>query len=162
MKERIKHVRASIRKKPKVSQAEFAAMLGTTRPAIASYETGKVVPSDTFIQLLCSKFSINEHWLRTGEGEMMKETEETLFSSFAKRYDLSVEDQAVARYLLGLSSSERQAILRHIRGIADAIRAARASDPVQEEVEAYRQELLAEQKAATLSASAGSDGEKKA
>lgn len=152
----------AFRKSKKYTQVAFGDLLGCGRDTIANYETGRVDPPEPFIQLLCSKFSINEHWLRTGEGEMMEETEDTLFAAFAKRYDLSVEDQAVARYLLGLSSSERQAILRHIRGIADAIRAARASDPVQEEVEAYRQELLAEQKAATLSASADSDGEKRA
>ena len=89
LKDRIKAVRLSIREKPKVSQSEFADLLGTTRPAIASYEIGKVVPSDTFIQLVCSKFNVNEGWLRTGVGEMFLETESTLFSAFARQYDLS-------------------------------------------------------------------------
>lgn len=60
-----------IRKQFKLgSQSEFAKLLGTTRPAIAKYELGDVIPNDTFIQLLCTKLYINEHWLRTGEGSM--------------------------------------------------------------------------------------------
>ena len=164
MKDRIRTIRQSIRKKPKVSQTEFAEMLGTTRNAIASYETGKVVPNDTFIQLVCSKFSISEDWLRSGAGKMLQETEETLFGAFASRYDLSADEQALAHYLLGLSSEERRSVLKHILGMADAIRGNQkaadpvAVDPIDQELADYRQELVAEKKERTLQASdAGSE-----
>ena len=42
--ERIKAVRKSLM--PKVSQTAFAEMLGTSRRAITTYETGVVVPSE--------------------------------------------------------------------------------------------------------------------
>nr|DAY26243.1 MAG TPA: helix-turn-helix domain protein [Caudoviricetes sp.] len=150
LKDRIKAVRLSIREKPKVSQSEFADLLGTTRPAIASYEIGKVVPSDTFIQLVCSKFNVNEDWLRTGVGEMFLETESTLFSAFARQYDLSEKERQAARYLLSLSSEDRQQILRVVEGLA---RAMQDDDAKKAEVEkrdqAHRMldvELDAEQK----------------
>lgn len=157
MKDRIRTIRQSIRKKPKVSQTEFAEMLGTTRNAIASYETGKVVPNDTFIQLVCSKFSISEDWLRSGAGKMLQETEETLFGTFATRYNLTEEEQAVARYCLSLSPEQRHDLLQHVLNVADAIKAARPApeekpDQVETEVEAYRQELKAQEKGLSVSA----------
>ena len=66
--ERIRDVRKSL--KPKTSQSVFAEMLGTSRDTIANYEGGRVVPTDTFIQLLCTKFNVSDEWLRTGAGNM--------------------------------------------------------------------------------------------
>lgn len=170
MKDRIKAIRLAIRKKPKVSQSEFADFLGTTRPAIASYEIGKVIPSDTFIQLLCSKFNINEQWLRTGEGEMYQETEMTLFSAFARQYNLSEKEQHAARYLLSLSSEERQLILRHVEGLVHAMHegctaAAEKQVSDAERAELHRRldaELDAEEKAPSASTSGSSGARKKA
>ena len=117
--ERIKAVRKSLT--PKVSQTAFAEMLGTTRRAITTYETGVVTPTDTFIQLLCAKFNISEEWLRTGEGEMRQESETAMFSSFAQQYNLSEKERQAARYLLSLSSEDRQQILRVVEGLARAM-----------------------------------------
>ena len=49
LKDRIRLIR---KQAAKLTQEKFADVLGTTRPAIASYELGKVVPSDTLIQLI--------------------------------------------------------------------------------------------------------------
>ena len=156
--ERIKAVRKSLT--PKVSQTAFAEMLGTTRRAITTYETGVVTPTDTFIQLLCAKFNISEAWLRTGEGEMRQESETAMFSSFARQYNLSEKEQHVARYLLSLSSEERQQILHYLDGIAHAMH---ADDSAQREAEkrdqAHRMldaELDAEQKGQSASTSGSS------
>ena len=69
MNERIKE----IRKKEGLSQQKFADKLGIARGNIAAYEVGKNAPSDAAISLICSKFNVNEEWLRTGNGEMFKE-----------------------------------------------------------------------------------------
>lgn len=65
MNERIKE----IRKKEGLSQQKFADKLGIARGNIAAYEVGKNAPSDAVISLICSKFNVNEEWLRTGNGE---------------------------------------------------------------------------------------------
>ena len=39
---------------------------------VAGYETGRRVPLDIVIQTICTRFNVDEHWLRTGEGEMFK------------------------------------------------------------------------------------------
>ena len=166
--ERIKTVRKSLT--PKVSQTAFAEILGTTRRAITTYETGAVTPSDTFIQLLCTKFNIDEHWLRTGEGEMYKNDLDAQVESFAQKYILTPDEREIMRYFFQLAPKERTAMIEHVLGVADAIRSARdaaaeeqhAADEKQrtapltdEEIEAelanYRAELLAERKARSAS-----------
>lgn len=70
LKDRIRAVRKA---KDFRSQSKFADFLGTTRPAIAKYESGDVIPNDIFIQLFCTKLNVNEDWLRTGNGKMFEE-----------------------------------------------------------------------------------------
>ena len=68
MNERIKQIRIQ----NCMTQQEFADRLGIKRGTIANYELGRNEPIDAVITLICREFNINEHWLRTGEGEMMK------------------------------------------------------------------------------------------
>ncbi len=70
-----------IRKQLDLNQTEFANKLGSTLGALSKYETDKVVPNDVFIHHLCKLFSINEVWLKTGEGDMyIAITEEDRFA----------------------------------------------------------------------------------
>ncbi len=79
MNDRIKE----IRKKENLSQQKFADKLGIARGNIAAYEVGKNAPSDAVIALLCTKFNINETWLRTGVGEMYQHTETDDYSEIS-------------------------------------------------------------------------------
>ena len=74
MKYRIRELRESLtdEKGKKYSQTKFAEIMNVTRDVISNYEMGRVEPSPVFIDLLCTKFGINEDWLRTGSGEMFK------------------------------------------------------------------------------------------
>lgn len=63
---------ASIRKVTGLNQQAFADRLGLTKNFVSLLETGNRVPSDRTISDICREFNINEHWLRTGEGEMLK------------------------------------------------------------------------------------------
>ena len=174
--ERIKAVRKSMM--PKVSQTAFAEMLGTSRRAITTYETGVVVPSDTFIQLLCAKFNISEEWLRTGAGSMYKSDIDAQVDAYTRGYALDAEEREIIRYFLNLNPSERDAMIAHVENLADAIRASRpqesaqtdapaanskdaaanqqrtmTDDELEAEVEAYRAALIAEQKGQSASSS---------
>ena len=66
MNERIK----SIRKSLNLTQELFSKKLNLSRNYIALIETGDRIPSDRTISDICREYNINEHWLRTGEGEM--------------------------------------------------------------------------------------------
>lgn len=62
-----------IRKELDMTQQEFADGIGIARGNISAYEVGKNAPSDAVISLICTKYNVNEKWLRTGEGEMFIE-----------------------------------------------------------------------------------------
>ena len=66
LNERIKKLRKAIG----LTQQEFAERLNIGRGTLANYEVGRNEPIDAVIALICKEFSVNEHWLRTGEGEM--------------------------------------------------------------------------------------------
>ena len=145
--ERIRHFRKQILK---MTQEDFARKINISRSNIANMEIGKIALTERVATDICNSFSISEDWLRTGEGEMQRETESTLFSAFARQYDLSEKEQQAARYLLSLSSEDRQQILRVVEGLA---RAMQDDDAKKSEVEkrdqAHRMldvELDAEQK----------------
>jgi len=67
LKERIKKARKGAGFK---SQEKLAEFLGTTRDAIATYELGRVIPNDVFLQLMAAKLDISYDWLKYGMGKM--------------------------------------------------------------------------------------------
>lgn len=118
-----------LRKRLKKTQPEFGKLCGKSRDAIATYESGRVIPDDTFIKMVCMTFNVNENWLRTGKGEMFIQTEDTIFEAFAKKYKLSEAEREVTKYCLQLTSEERKAVLNHILNIADVIRSTEHTKP---------------------------------
>lgn len=66
MNERIKKVR----KVNGLTQQEFAERLNIGRGTLANYEVGRNEPIDAVVALICREFNVDEHWLRTGEGDM--------------------------------------------------------------------------------------------
>lgn len=63
MKDRLKEIRADLG----LTQTEFAKEVRKKRDAIAAYETGRVIPDGSFIQLLSVKYGYREDWILTGE-----------------------------------------------------------------------------------------------
>ena len=68
MKDRIR----AIRKHFGMNQTEFGAEIGMKQSTVTNYELGLRVPLDVVIQTICNRFNVDEHWLRTGEGEMFR------------------------------------------------------------------------------------------
>ena len=148
--ERIRYFRKDVLN---MTQADFANKVKISRSNLGNVETGRISVTDRLLIDICNAFSLSENWLRTGQGEMHEETETTLFAAFAKQYDLSEAEQKAARYLLQLSSQERQQILHHVVGLAEAITSDDQPSSIDSELEAYRQELEAAAKGGTSSAS---------
>lgn len=69
---RLKEIRNHFNK----GQQEFGKQLGVSRDVISNYELNRVEIKDYFIKLICLEFNINEKWLRTGDGEMLRSEEE--------------------------------------------------------------------------------------
>ena len=72
MNERLKKIRKTL----DLTQQEFANRIGIARGNIASYEVGKNSISDAVISLICREFSVNEKWLRYGEGDMFNSSDD--------------------------------------------------------------------------------------
>lgn len=72
MKDRIKKIRKSFAEQGK-TQETFAKFLGIPKQNLASYETGRRIPSDGVIQLICEKCNVNVEWLEHGKEPMFKE-----------------------------------------------------------------------------------------
>lgn len=104
MNERIKQ----IRKKLGLNQTQFGERIGVKQGTIAGYETGARVPLDTVITSICREFSVNEVWLRTGEGG-----EDNMFTK------LSDEDRFTIN-LAKLSNTENQFIQNAINTFAES------------------------------------------
>ena len=63
-----------IREYWELTQEEFGKKIGSARNTIANYENGNRNPSNSVIISICREFNVNEDWLRTGNGEMFKES----------------------------------------------------------------------------------------
>jgi transcriptional regulator with XRE-family HTH domain len=60
----------AIRKELGVNQGEFARRIGLTQAGMSLIELGKSKLTEQNVKLICVTFNADEHWLRTGEGEM--------------------------------------------------------------------------------------------
>lgn len=143
-----------LRKHLKMNQTDFGQKLNLSQTAIGQYENGTRNITDRSIAQICATFQISENWLRTGEGEMYDESESSLFATFAKQYELSEAEQRAARYLLNLSSEERQQILHHIVQLAEAITSTDQKvdlAKIDKELAAYKEELIAAEKGLSAS-----------
>lgn len=95
MKERIKQ----IRKDNKLTQVEFGERIGVKGNTITNYENGLRTPVDAVILSICREFSVNEHWLRTGEGEpYIKGSDDELVELVGRLY----KDKGSMRYKFSL------------------------------------------------------------
>lgn len=111
LNERLKQIRKAVNK----TQKEFGKILGVNRDAYASYETGRVIPSELFIKHLCDTFNVNEEWLKSGTGEMFKETKASILDEFGKANNLTDIEKALVEAYVELSPDERNAVVNYIK-----------------------------------------------
>ncbi|WP_019554501.1 helix-turn-helix domain-containing protein [Propionispira raffinosivorans] len=150
LNQRIKTVRNHF----KFNQKEFADRLGLTQSGVSWMEKDGNNISDQNIRLISSLFNINEDWLRTNEGDMLIESDDSLFTAFAEKYNLTKAEQNVARYCLQLTSTQRAEILNHVVNVAEILKTTPSIEKqkpvpnnIEQEVSDYRQELEAEKRA---------------
>ena len=101
MNERLRKLRKTL----DMTQQEFAEKLGIKRSTMATYESGRNEPIDAVISLICREFDVNEHWLRTGEGEMfIKLTRDEEISQFVGKVLSDESDTFKKRFISMLSA----------------------------------------------------------
>lgn len=82
-----------IRKYFKFSQEEFGQRLGVTGAGISRLENGERNITEHMLLAVCREFHISEDWLRTGNGEMIVESDNTTIALLVK--ELNRDDYAV-------------------------------------------------------------------
>ncbi len=71
MNDRIRELRKTL----ELSQKEFAQKIGLKQNAISYMEKSGATVTEQNVKAICSQFSVNESWLRTGSGKMFLENE---------------------------------------------------------------------------------------
>ena len=101
IKDRIK----TIRKKKELTQVEFGQIIGVKGNTVTNYETGLRNPTEAVVKSICREFNVNEHWLRTGEGEMFIElTKEEEIATFIGEVLRDEDDSFKKRLISGLAA----------------------------------------------------------
>lgn len=129
-----------------LKKVQFAKKLNIDQSYVSRLIKGKGDPSDRLIEDICEKFNVNENWLRSGEGEMKSETDDSILNSVAKKYNLSDRQQTIISCFLKLDSNQRDAVVAYFSAVADSFAGRAKVDPIKQELDDYEQELRAEQR----------------
>lgn len=148
-----------VRKSKGLTMEQFGSRIGLGKSAVNKIEKGINGTTDQTVQSICREFGVSEVWLRTGDGPMLDDTSGSILDRLVAEYHLNDRKRAILTAFLKLSPADQDAILRYVDGVVAEISAQPAASnlDIDAEVEAYRQELLAQKKAeADASVSAGS------
>lgn len=109
MKERIK----AIRREKNLTQVEFGEQIHVKGNTVAGYEKGIRIPSEATIANICTKFDVNEEWLRTGKEPMHPvRTEKQELARLVEKamQEADPDTQAMLAVLLRATPEERRII----------------------------------------------------
>ena len=115
MNERIRELRKALG----LTQEQFAKKIGTKRGTIASYEVGKGNPINTVLFSICREFSVNEDWLRLGEGDMFVEASFDEIEQLVKRYNLPDTAKYLIASFMKLSEQEMYSVIGYIERLLE-------------------------------------------
>ena len=62
-----------LRKFLNLSQTDFGKQIGISKSSVSDIEIGRISISERTIISICSKFNVNEEWLKYGNGNMFLE-----------------------------------------------------------------------------------------
>lgn len=93
--ERVKEIRKGLN----LTLEKFGERVGVTKQTVSRIENGVNNLTDQMALAICRTFSVNEHWLRTGEGEpYIKGSEDELAELVGRLY----KDRGSMRYKISL------------------------------------------------------------
>ena len=106
MNERLRLLREEIG----ISRAVFGQRIGVSGDVINNLERGRVEIKEHILKLICSEFSANEDWLRTGAGEMFSKTPSGTMEQLKKEFDLDDFSFNLVYEYLKLAPSQREKV----------------------------------------------------
>lgn len=123
MKERIKKARESIG----LTQSQFAKAINVSRSYVSYLECGEREPSDRTVSDIVRVCSVNETWLRTGEGPMKPDKSDehydvdSAMAEIASERDLSQLEFNFAKAYLRLPVEERRFFERMVGSMVEEV-----------------------------------------
>ena len=117
MRNRIRELRKTL----SLSQTAFGEQLGVSRDVINNIEQGrnKNDISDIFIGHICKIFNINEIWLRSGEGEMLQQPDNSIVNTIIQDQGLSPASIQIIKNFLSLSQNEQNEFIELAQKVFD-------------------------------------------
>ena len=99
-----------------ISKTKFAERLNISQAFVSQICSGAREPSDRTIGDICREFGVNEVWLRTGEGEPIREDsrEEIIMRSAVETIKGSNEFRKALAAMLGKMTPEDWQNLEHL------------------------------------------------
>ncbi|MBE6012119.1 MAG: helix-turn-helix transcriptional regulator [Lachnospiraceae bacterium] len=108
-----------IRKKLGLTQEEFGNRIGVKRNTIATYEIGRNEPIDAIIFSICRIFSVNENWLRTGQGNMFITKPNDIIDSLVQEYGFGNVEKAILTEYIALDDDGKKTLMNFIVKIGE-------------------------------------------
>lgn len=132
----------SIRKKLGMTQGQFGKRISVAQTSLSQIEVGDREVTNKVARLICHEFNVNESWLRTGEGDMFVEHDNTHIDHIIQEYGLDDIDRAILEEYVKMTDAERKVIKKYLH----ALSARYDSDPDEEDGDSdreLREQLLA-------------------
>lgn len=152
-----------LRKKLGLTLEKFGERLGVKKAAVSKWENGDNI-TDQMFKSICREFNVNEEWLRSGKGEMFMSSTGNELDALVKKYNLSHGVYIFIEKLVNSQPETQNAIVEFVKevgsalsaddGLTDTITPSKTglSKPsIDEQVEDFRRQLEAEEKAAEKS-----------
>ena len=83
----------ALRKALGLNQSEFAEKIGVAQNTVSQIENSSIGLNERNAKIICLTFDVNEHWLRTGEGEMFESSFKTPFEKEVEGFDMLTPDE---------------------------------------------------------------------
>lgn len=157
MNERIRE----LRKELNLTMEKFGGRLGVGKTAISKIEKGDNSLTDQMFKFICREFNVNEEWLRTGKGKMFVSNTGNELDALVKKYNLSHGIYIFIEKLVNSQPETQNAIVEFLKEVGSALSTddvrtnadtSSKTDPhrpsIDEQVEDFRRQLEAEEKAA--------------
>ena len=149
---------------------KFGQKLGVKKNTVSQWESGANSLTDQMFKSICREFNVSEEWLRTGKGEMFVSNSGNELDALVKRYNLSHGVYVFIEKLVNSQPETQNAIVDFVKEVGSALSAdERLTDngissnadlhkpSIDEQVEDYRHQLEAEEKAAEESSALRKD-----
>lgn len=131
----------------RISQAEFAQVIGMKQTSVSTFERNGASVSDQIVRSICMGFSVNEAWLRTGEGEMLEQPETFSLDRYLKENGCTALEMEIVKAYFELDMDTRQKVFDHFQARLSAAKeqlTAAADAGQQQEAKAPQEMTVAE------------------